>query len=179
MSNQFNSYAPQWDLQSLETHFGWKQDCEIGQCISRSRARFVVFNKQVNAARTVCSLCAATLTGLNINTLGLCETYVKEVKSHFQSLRAMSGLQSPHHYSHKNMTGYLSMNIGDQHVYISEFNGGRYMLSINRQTISPNIKYKAFNSQKRVAEFAIETVNNRYKSRLINYIYHGTPFTMP
>ncbi len=179
MLNSLTPYGPQWGFQSIDTHYGWKQNCEMDQCLSRSRVRFVIYNKQYNATRIVCSSCAANLTGMHAHAFSVCETCVNNLKPHFQTLRNLNGLRQSHQHSHKNMTGYLSINIGDQHVYISEFNSGRYLLSINRKPIHPNLNYKAFKSKKRVAEFAIETVNNYYKSRMINHVLFGTPFVMP
>ncbi len=171
--------APVWNLKDIETNFGWRPHCDNQQCQHTSYVRFLLVGNNSRHSNSLCSNCAASYLGINQQKLSICDTYVKSAKPLFLQLKNMDGMIPPRFKSHSDVTGYFNIRIGDERIWITEFKKTYYMLKVNGETIKPNLKYKAFKGRKQVTSFAVETVNNRYKTYLHDYIFKGISFTMP
>ncbi len=167
-----------WILQSVQTNFGWKQICDVADCQNATRAQFTVASQSHQATLNVCSNCAAALTDHSVSRFNMAETYINTVRPQFKSLRQLNAMQIVSNHPNKNVKGRLNISIGDQHIFITSFQGGGYMLIVNGQPKSPNLN-KSIKGKKRLTDFTQNIVNNRYKDRLLNHILHGTPFIMP
>jgi hypothetical protein len=167
-----------WKLESVQTNFGWKQVCNLTNCQVKSRSNFQLVSTQNNIKVCVCSDCASRLTGLDISKLSIVDTYIDKVKPFFKSLKSLNGLQPVNDLNRPYYVSKLIKIIGDQRIFISIFNNNQCMLIINDKQIFPNLD-KAFKNTSAVIEFAIEYVNNQYKTKLFNYIIYGQHFVMP
>lgn len=120
-----------YKLKDIETNFGWRPHCDNQQCQQASYVRFLLVDANSQYTRSLCSHCTANFLAISQQQLSICDTYVKSAKPLFQRLRVMEGTKPPHANSHRDISGYFNISIGDQHVLIKEYKCCRYMLSIN------------------------------------------------
>jgi len=165
-------------LESVQTYLGRMQVCDVTSCQVSSRSLFVLDSRQDNIKICVCSDCASRLTGLDNSKLSIVDKYIDKVMPHFKSLKSLNGLQSVNDLNRPYYVSKLIKIIGDQRIFISIFNNNQCTLIINDKQIFPNLS-KSFKNKSAVTEFAIEYVNNQYKTKLFNYIIYGQHFVMP
>lgn len=167
-----------WNLSSVHTILGWKKPCELTNCQTQSRSLFELVSSENNIKLSVCGNCASRLTGIDISKYAVVDNYIDRVKPQFKLIKNLSGLQLVNDHSRPDYLSKFSLVIGDQRIFISVFKNKRCMLIINDKPIQPNLS-KSFKNQTAVTEFAVEYVNNQYRTKLLNFIIHDQNFVMP